>query len=178
MTVLSLYMLAFCRVVVGVVFALSSASKVRNIAQFRKTINTFAILPSKLSGPVAILFLSGELAVAILMIAGGLLLMVGFSLAICLLLLFCTALISVLARGIHTSCNCFGASEKQVSSADVWRNGGFILCAAGGCVALLWAQGASSPLGLVEWIVIGLGGVIFVLIWLELGEIFQLLHRG
>src|SRR5579885_1842229 len=44
-----LALLAFCRVVIGLVFSLSSISKGRIIAQFQQTIRQFHILPSSLS---------------------------------------------------------------------------------------------------------------------------------
>ena len=176
--VMSLYMLTFCRVVVGLVFAISSISKARDIAQFKQAVSKFDLLPKRLSGLAALLFLCGEFAVVLLMLIGGPLLLPGFFLAICLLLLFSLVLTSVVIRRIHTSCNCFGASAKPVSSLDVGRNAGFILCALGGCLTLLWAQDTRISLSLPEWLMTGVAAVVFVLIWLQLGEIVQLFRQG
>jgi uncharacterized membrane protein YphA (DoxX/SURF4 family) len=170
----SLYVLAFCRVAVGLVFAVSSIGKVRDIVQFQKTIRSFEIIPAKLDKLASMLFLSCEFVVVILVTLGGSLLFLGFLLAFCLLLLFCIALLSVLARKIQTSCNCFGASKKPVSLFDVWRNVGFILCTLGGCLALTWAKDAHSFLSPLEWALPAIGAGIFVLIWSQLGEIAHL----
>lgn len=174
----SLYILTFCRVAIGLVFAASSISKALDIVRFRQTIHSFNILPGQLSDIAALLFLCGEFAVVVLMLIGGSLLTLGFSLAIFLLLLFCIALVSVLARRIHTSCNCFGTSARQVSGFDVWRNAGFILCALAGYAVLAWAKNTQVNLGLVEWVLTGLGAGVFVVIWIQLSEIVQLFRQG
>lgn len=175
--IVSMYLLAFCRVVIGLAFVVSSISKVLNIAQFRQAISNFHILPRRLSGVTAMLFLCCEFAVVVFVLIGGSLLTIGFSLAIFLLLLFCIALVSVLARGIHTTCSCFGPSAKQVSRVDVWRNVGLILCALGGYGALFWTKGTQGNPGLLEWGLTGLGAVVFVVIWIQLGEIVQLFRQ-
>src|SRR5690348_17260694 len=105
-TAVSLYLLAFCRVALGLVFLVSSLSKVRDVAQFRQTIRAFRLLPPALSGAAVLLFIGGESAVVVLLVIGGPLLLSGFILGGSLLLLFSLALISVIARKIHTSCTC------------------------------------------------------------------------
>ncbi len=177
-TMMSLYMLAFCRVVIGLVFVVSSVSKVLHMAQFRQAISNFHILPRRLCGAAAILFICGEFAVVVFVIIGGPLLLFGFALAIFLLLLFCIALVSVLVRRIRTSCNCFGASTKQVSHVDVWRNVGLILCALGGYGVFAWTKNTQGSLNLVEWVLTGLGAVVFVVIWIQSDEIVQLFRQG
>ncbi len=174
---LLLVALAFCRVVIGLVFGLSFFSKVVDLSAFEQTIIRFALLPQPLSRLFAWVFLGGELAVAVLVALGGALLGVGFLLGAALLLVFSGALVSVLRRHIQTPCNCFGATEKPVSSADVWRNVGFLLCALGGSAILAWSHGVQTPLGLAEWSLIGLGGGVFVAFWLHLGAIVQLLQQ-
>lgn len=175
--IVPLYLLAFCRVVVGLAFALSGISKALNLAQFRQAIRNFNLLPSWLSGIAAVLFLCSEFAVVILVILGGPLLAIGFSLAIFLLLLFCIALVSVLIRRIRTSCNCFGPGAKLVSRSDVWRNIGFMLCALGGWAGLGWTRNTQGNLGLLAWVLTGLGAGAFVVIWIQLGEIVQFFHQ-
>jgi len=173
-----IYMLAFCRVTIGLVFAISSISKARNVAQFQQAIVDFRLLSRQLSNLAAFLFLCGEFAVVLCTIIGGPLLLPGFFLAILLLLVFCAALASVLSRKMHTSCNCFGSSKKPVTLIDIWRNAGFLLCAGGGCEALLWLRGAQESLQWVVWLLIALGATVFVTIWIQLGEIVQLLRQG
>ncbi|HLV99936.1 MAG TPA: MauE/DoxX family redox-associated membrane protein [Ktedonobacterales bacterium] len=172
------YVLTFCRVVTGLVFLISGVSKAGHLPQFKQTIITFRLLPNHLSGITALLFLAGEFGVVLLMIAGGHFLLPGFILAITLLAVFCGALASVLARSLHTSCNCFGPSEKPVTVSDLWRNLGFIVCALGGCVTQTWLRETDTTVGWLAWIPISLGALVFVVIWVQLGEIAQLLRSN
>lgn len=169
-----LYLLAFCRIAIGLVFTLSAAGKILNLSQFARTIAQFRMLPTRLVAHAAPLFLGGELAVALLMIVGGAVLWCGFALALFLLLLFSLALGSALVRKIRTSCNCFGTTIKTVSSLDLWRNAGLILCALGGLGSLAVLQSQQVNLTLVQWGAMGLAALLFVAVWLQLGEIVEL----
>ena len=141
-----LYLQIFCRVVIGLVFTISFLGKAFHLSSFQRSILAFNILPARFSRPAALLFLSGEGAVVILVGVGGSLLGLAFVLAILLLLVFSCALLSVLIRKLQTSCNCFGPTEKQVSSADIWRNIGFLLCASSGfCTVVVIRNNQASP---------------------------------
>lgn len=175
---IALYLLAFCRIVTGLVFALSGISKARDLTQFMTTIANFQLLPRAFHAPAALFFLGGEFSVAALMALGGPALPFGFGFAILLLLIFCGALASVLAHGLRTPCNCFGASENPVTLTDIWRNLGLISCAAGGCTAWLWTRGMRESLGAVEWLLMALGSLAIVLIWTQLGEITQIFRQN
>src|SRR5579859_188906 len=118
--VFPVYLLTFCRVAVGLVFAVSSASKLFTLSQFQQTIAHFGLLPNRLHGIAALLFLSGEIGVVALVALGGQWLFSGFVLALVLFLVFCGALASVVVRKIQTPCNCFGASAKPVTPMDIW----------------------------------------------------------
>ena len=178
MFMLVLYVLTFCRIVISLVFVLSSISKARDMVRFRQIIYTFDLLPQSLNYVAAVLFLGSEFVVVALVLIGGSLLIFGFSLAFGLLLLFCLALVSVLARGIRTTCNCFGTSAKEVSAFDVWRNIGLMICALVGIAMLIGTKAARVPLSLLEWVLISLGAGVFVMIWLQLGEIVQLFRQN
>lgn len=171
---MTLYILVFCRVVIGLVFLVSSFSKVLNLAQFRQAISSFNLLPKSISGITALLVLCGEFTVTGLMAIGGFLLLPGFLLALILLLIFSGALISVLVRRFQTTCNCFGPSKKPVRIADVWRNLGFILCTIAGCATYIWAQGTPESLGTVEWFSTGVCASVFVLLCTQLSSIARL----
>jgi uncharacterized membrane protein YphA (DoxX/SURF4 family) len=177
-TDISFSLLAFCRVAMGFVFVASSLSKVRDVAQFQQTIRQFHILPSSISREAAVFFLGGEFAVVILMIIGGRLLLPGFALAIFLLLLFCFALVSVRARKLQISCNCFGVSVKPISQIDILRNSGLLLCACTGVIMLGLAKDAQRDLNFVEWVLISVSAGVFVIVWLQLGEIVQLFRHN
>lgn len=170
-----LYLLVFCRIVLGLVLLLAFANKVLNMPRFQQTVAGFGILPPRLSAIAAVLFVAGELVVVLLMALGGAFLGPGFALATLLLVSFSVALLSVLVRGMNVSCGCFGPSQKAVSAYDLWRNAGFILCALAGLGALT-AQRAGGDLSLAELAIVAATAAVFVTIWLNLRDIVQLLR--
>lgn len=173
------YTLAFCQTVTGLLFLTSSISKLRDIHGFIGTIHRFRLVNPYFDRPIAFAFLAGELLVVILMVVGGPILAWGFLLATFLLILFSGALISVLMRKIQTSCNCFGSSEKQVTRYDVIRNVAFVLCAGTGFFLLTQNGGANtSTLSLIDWILVCLVSILFVVIWIQSGEIIQFLSAS
>lgn len=84
--------LVFSRAVLCTAFVLSFSGKVRNVPAFVTTIGRFQLLPHSLNKPAAIVFLTAELLI-ILSLSSGLFLIVGFAMAVALLLLFTSALI-------------------------------------------------------------------------------------
>jgi hypothetical protein len=171
------YLLTFCRLVIGLTFALSFVSKMRDVGQFTETIRKFDLLPRRWAGPAALLFLGGEAAVVALLILGGRLLPLAFGLATLLLVLFTLALLSALRRGLETSCHCFGASEKPLTYYDVGRNAGFILLAATG-LGMAGATNAMPSLAFIEHLFIFIIAAVFVLLWTNLREIAALLQAA
>jgi hypothetical protein len=165
---------AFCRLVLGFVFALSLIGKLRNIQAFRQTILTFRLLPEWLVGTATWLFLGSEFLVVLGSILGNEFLFPTFLLAALLLLLFSGAMASVLVRQIRTSCNCFGKSDKPVAVTDLWRNGGLLCCALGGCALLFWLPQAHDQLTIVAWFLAGVAAIVFVAFWLYLGDLVAL----
>jgi uncharacterized membrane protein YphA (DoxX/SURF4 family) len=170
------YFLAFSRIVIGLVFALSFAGKIRDINSFEQTITRFQLLPEQLSRASAFFFLGGELAVVIANLIGGPFLLWGFLLAVILLAAFSVAIASVLIRKIHTSCNCFGLSEKPVSREDLVRNAGFIACALSGYGILVISGKEPASLGLLEWGLMMVMAAFVVTVWIQMGEIMKLLR--
>jgi hypothetical protein len=178
MTMVLWYLLAFCRAVIGIAFAVSFVGKARDLPAFRDSIARFDLLPSGMAGTAAGAILAGELFVVIAAAVGGRLLLAGFVAAFLLLAVFTTALALVLKRRIHTSCNCFGASDKAITPYDIWRNAGFLLCALGGCGALAAPATGQTSLSLAEYGVSALGAAVFVAITAQIGEIAQLFRSG
>lgn len=169
---MQLYLLTFCRITIGVIFAYSFLAKVQNVNRFARTITNFMLLPGQLSKPTAVFILIGELATVVLILMGGPLLPAAFSLAILLLLVFMTALTMVLARSIQTPCHCFGADERLVTAYDLWRNGGLALCAASGWVISRF--GDVQPLTWLEGGVIAVSALVFAVLLTHLSEIAAL----
>jgi hypothetical protein len=171
------YILVFCRVTIALVFLFSSVGKGFDLKHFRRTIDAFGILEYRYISLAALLLLCGEAIVVLCMILGGSLLLPGFFLATVLLLLFCAALASVLARKMSLSCNCFGPSNKPVTGFDIVRNVGFILCALAANFILFGAKQTQYSLSILEWVTIGLSAAVFVILWMQIGDIAQFLHQ-
>ena len=135
---IAFYILAFCRLVIGLGFLIAFVGKVRNIQSFQQTITHFRLVPTKLSTATAFLILAGELGIIVCMMLGSAFLLPGFLFALILLLTFSSALAIVIVRKQRVSCNCFGVSSQPASPIDLWRNTGLGLCAAGGCGIQNW----------------------------------------
>jgi hypothetical protein len=169
------FLLAFCRLVLGFVFALSWTGKLRDVRRFRQTILRFRLLPPWLSGITTLLILGAELLVVVGTVLGAGFLLPTFLLAALLLLLFSGAIVSVLVRRLHMSCTCFGMSDKPIAAGDLWRNSGFLCCALFGSAFLLWSHLAEqSSLSMVVWLLVGGAAAVFVLIGLSVGDIMAL----
>ena len=168
------YLQTFCRIFLGLIFLLSSASKLRDMGGFRKTMNNFQILPTQFNCFVAWLFVGSEIMAVILLVIGGPTLLYGFLLATSLLIIFSLALVSVLIRKLPTVCHCFGSSTKAVSLFDIWRNVGLLFCSLSGFLTLVGIQQSPAPLNLFAWLLIGGFAVIVTLVGTQLGEIIQL----
>lgn len=172
----SAYVQAFCRILLGLIFLLSSVGKLRDMVGFRKAINNFQIFPPQFDHLIARLFVGCEIIVVILLVIGGPMLLYGFFLAIFLLTVFSSALVSVLIRKLSISCHCFGSSTRSVSLLDIWRNIGLLLCALFDLLTLVKVQHSPVRLDLFAWLFIGGLAVIVALVWTQLGEIIQLFH--
>ncbi|KAA3663981.1 MAG: hypothetical protein DWQ04_08045 [Chloroflexi bacterium] len=171
------YLLAFLRIVVGLVFAVSFLGKLRNIDQFTQIITTFKIVPARWNHLTALFFLIGELTVVIFIIVGQHLLSVAFGLAVLLLLVFTTALVFVLARNIQTSCNCFGENENLVSKHDIWRNVSLLACAAGGWIIDYIGQ-ERGFLAWTEYVMLSITAILFVAFITNLKEFTNLFQTA
>jgi hypothetical protein len=167
------HLLAFCRIALSLLFAVSTARKIVDFAAFARAVRGFALVPASLARPAAVLVLAAEVAVAVLLCTGGPLLRIGFVLAGLLLLTFCLALSSALRRRIVTSCNCFGASDRPVSRHAIYRNVLFLCCAVGGGWASAAANGPAT-LSAPEWGLTGLMAVVFSAVSIQLEELVQI----
>lgn len=171
------YLLAFCRVTIGLTFALAAGRKALSFGEFHQVLRRLRLLPPALLLPAALLCVGSEALVAVLMICGGWFLPVGFALSALLLVIFSGALLSALLRHISTACHCFGPGHRPLSRTDLWRNLGLFLCALGGYAGASWNQLAATRLDAGGWLLAGLGAAAFVLIWTQLAELVQLFRR-
>ncbi|MBE7534274.1 MAG: hypothetical protein HS124_00845 [Anaerolineales bacterium] len=169
-----IYFLLFSRLALGLMFTASVSLKLRNLPAFETAIENFKILPRQFTKPSAYLFLVGEASVVVLMIVDGTLLPTAFLSAIFLLSLFTIALLLVLWKGIQTSCACFGSSQRPVSSADVWRNIGFLVCACIGLLSFNSLSNTTIKIGLGEAGLLGMMAVVFVILSVYLRDVIEL----
>ncbi len=170
------YMLAFCRIVIGLVFAISFIGKAWTFTAFGQAITRFDMLPQWAKKPAAFLILTTEFGVVALMVIGGSLLNIGFALAAALLFVFSIAITSALTRKIEIPCNCFGTSDKPVSIYEVGRNGIFIMCAVVGYAVNTIDH--RNPIEVFPLFFTGAFAFVFVAFWIHVGEVAQLLWKS
>src|SRR5579875_2803242 len=92
------YILAFCRVAIGLVFLFSAVGKLRDLSQFQQTITNFRPLPVLLSRPTSLLFASTDVTILVLCARGCICILPVFLLALLLLLIYAGALMPVRMR--------------------------------------------------------------------------------
>jgi uncharacterized membrane protein YphA (DoxX/SURF4 family) len=103
------------RISLGCMFTISGLRKASQILRFIHTVDSYQLLPSFISKPVAFLIISIEIAV-------GLLLLIGWEtksaslISILIILCFITAMAIVLIRKQSVECGCFG--EKHYRSVS------------------------------------------------------------
>jgi hypothetical protein len=168
------YLLVFFRVTIGLLFLISATGKLRDTAAFQEAVVDFQLLPRSWSRAVALGVPGAELCVVLLVAAGGPLLLVGFALAAALLLVFSTALVTVLRRDFTVTCNCFGPTVRRVSIYDVIRNAILIACALLGIWTLLEPR---RGLPGTEVILVVLMASCFVVPLIHLSDVVETLRR-
>jgi hypothetical protein len=154
-------------------FAASCFFKLKDFPQFIKTIRSFKLLPDAMALPTAILILGLDLLVIGLLFKWS---VFAFALASILLLVFTVALSSVVFRNLRIRCHCFGTSQHSISSIDLFRNAGFLICTCSGG----WLTARPEASLTIEPLNIGLTSLIafiFTLVLSQLSEIYHLFHR-
>lgn len=168
------YITMFTRIVLGLLFAYSFARKVTDVLSFAQSISSFGLFPKIYSKPLAILVLLAELVIIFFFVIGSSVLILAFILAAALLTIFSLALFLVLQQKKMVACNCFGSNRSIVTGFDLVRNIGFILCALTGIFAATFKD-SSVNLGIADWSLTVLASSFFLIVWLHLSEIVQLL---
>ncbi|GGL51664.1 MauE/DoxX family redox-associated membrane protein [Planomonospora parontospora] len=171
------YVLVCCRLLVGVVFAVSAAGKLRGrgaYASFRAAVGELAprvpLLPRRLVPPAVV---AGELAAAVLLAvpaAAG----AGFAIAVVLLGAFTIAIAAAVRSRRRVSCNCFGSPSAPVGPAQLVRNGILLTASLAGTVlAFTTASPEPEPAGVAVSVATGLTGAGLVLLTEEIAELFR-----
>lgn len=111
------------RIAVGVVFVVSTLSKVRQPRAFANGVRQYDVLPPGLSYVIGLILIPAEAITAFLLITGYFS-PLGVLAALCLLLCFGLGVTINLLRGRSLSCYCFGsASSERISFRTLERIG-------------------------------------------------------
>jgi hypothetical protein len=169
------YLVLTCRCLLGVVFAVSAASKLRpaGFADFTRTVR--AVVPgwSRWAGPIAAAVAAGEA-----MVVAGLFLPsttpYGFGLAGLLLAAFVFAIVHTLRRGAAVRCRCFGSSGTPLGYPHVVRNALLIAVAVAGLLGTAVTAGTGLAVPLPAAAVSVAGGVVAAAVLIRLDEIVEL----
>jgi hypothetical protein len=108
-------------VLLAVVFATASLSKLRDFPGFLRSVPALAPVRPRWVAPLAVGVVAAELAVSVLVLVPGTA-TYGFVLAGALLLAFAGAIGVALRRGQRSSCRCFGVSSAPLHPGHVARN--------------------------------------------------------
>lgn len=179
------YVVVGCQYLIGVVFLVSAASKLRSRAGLRgfgASLRQMRLLPSRGVGAVALLVAAAEAAVAVLLVAATALgpatastaavLTVGFTGALALLISFSAAILAAMHRGSRAPCRCFGTANIPLGGRHVLRNG--VLAAAAG-VGLAGAVGGTPPAPDLGGVVVGAaGGITLAVLTVVSDELVEL----
>ena len=167
------YVILFCRCSLIGIFLWAVVGKLRDFQGFIGTVNSFRLLPMSLGKSVAVLSITAEVSVVLLLVFAQPGFIYGFSLATMLLAVFTCAMLSAMQRGLQIGCNCFGKKRSVIGFADIVRNVGMLAVSGIGCVLSIKGVGHQS-LPIAEAIVVGLFAVTASFMWIQLKELLYL----
>lgn len=179
------YVVVGCQFLIGVVFLVSAASKLRsrsNLRTFAASLRQLHLLPSQTVGPIALAVAYGEAAIAVLLLAPTVLgataprpgvVGAGFTGALVLLSTFSAVILTSIRRGIRAPCRCFGAANSPLGGRHVLRNG--VLAAAAGIGLAAAVAGDAPAPSLAGVLVAAAGGVALAVLTVVSDELAELL---
>lgn len=158
----------FCRTTIALVFCVSALGKLRDMANFQRTIISFQLIPPLFANSLSWMLVLGEITVIVMMVWGQAGLFLGFGLALVLLSIFLFVLSIVVIRKQKVTCNCFGKATHHVSVYDLIRNSLLITCALAG---LLLVDNATLALSLASMLLLGAMATLFVIVTTNLRDV-------
>lgn len=167
------YLAAFARVVILLTFAVSTFGKLGDIPGFVNTIQEGTRVRRRVARAAAWMVMVFETIVIISMLATRTILMSGFVVAATLLLVFSAFVWTLLYRGSHASCHCFGFSRRPPTTHDLIRNAGLVCCALAGWFAVAHGRGLDGSLDPFQWIPVATLAVGFTVVIIHLKELVQ-----
>lgn len=175
---LEVYVLFFCRFAVILLFAFSFITKIVDINNYASSIGRFNLIPSRFSKIAAVILIAQEFLIVVLLLLDIRFQVVGFGIASVILLIFTFAIGAALFRGLRISCNCFGASEKRISTYDILRNILFIICSVIGLTLLISGKNMAETPTLVEAIIVSFWAIAFLQIATNLSNVASLFEQN
>jgi hypothetical protein len=171
---LSEYAVICCRLVLGLVFAVSLISKTCGRARYAEFVAAVPGLapgiPARLAAPAVI---AGEAAVLVAMVVPGAA-AIGFAVAALLLIAFTAGILQAIRGRQRVSCQCFGASSVPVGPAHVARNGFLLLVVAVGLLGAFASSHAQpSPGVLITAVATGAIAAAAVIYTDEIADLFR-----
>jgi hypothetical protein len=128
-----------CRALVGLVFAVSAFTKIRNVTAYREFASWLAGLPVPLAGNSALPpVLAGAEAAIVVLVAVPAAAVAGMILAALTLAVLTAGTAVAVSRGARVHCRCFGPARAPLAARHALRNG-FLLA-----VAVTGALGARA----------------------------------
>ncbi|WP_163507366.1 MauE/DoxX family redox-associated membrane protein [Fodinicola acaciae] len=125
------YVAIACRLLIGVVFAASAATKLVGPSAFTAfvtSVRQMRVVPGTFARPVAYVVVAAEALIVVLVAvpyAGSA--VAGFAIAAVLLAAFAVGIVISVRRGERTPCRCFGKSTTPLGPVHVVRNI-FLIC--------------------------------------------------
>jgi hypothetical protein len=130
---------------IGLVFALSSVTKLRRPRAFARNVHEYRVLPEWASRAIAVPIIAVELAIALALLT-GVLAAAALVASLVVLTIFLAAVGFNLRRGRRVACGCFGSSAERISRRSAARL--LILLAVTATLLLLWRGGYADEAGL------------------------------
>jgi len=152
------YAALICRALVGLVFAVSAFSKLRNGSAYREFASWLASLPvplarNRLLPPV----LAGAEAAIVVLVAVPATAVAGLALAVLTLAALTAGTAVAVRRGARVTCQCFGPSRTELASHHVLRNGFLLVLAVVGLAVVGRAVFGPASAGAVALRPAGIG---------------------
>jgi hypothetical protein len=150
-----------CRALVGLVFAVSAFTKIRNVTAYRKFASWLASLPVPLASHRALPpVLAGAETAIVVLVAFPAAAVAGLVLAALTLAVLTAGTAVAVSRGARVNCQCFGPSRTSLAARHVLRNGFLLVVAVTG--ALGSGPVAARPAGIALSLVAAVAGATFV----------------
>lgn len=172
---MTMYLVVGCRVLLGAVFLVSAASKLRARGAFNHftvAVQRFGLVPATHVRVVAAAVAATEAAIPLLLLIPATV-PAGFAVALGLLTAFTVAAGLALHRGVRAPCQCFGVSASPIGRRHLVRNGLLAATAAAGLIpAAAGSTSGAHPGGVAVAATAGLTLALLVVLADDLVDLF------